>query len=146
MYYAAFLIATVLLLVLHVLTKDRRHKLSVKPLIYLASPYTAKNEDGTPDKKLMHERYRAAAKQTAIMLKAGRHTFSPIVHSHPLADDFGLPTSWEFWQVVDRRMLRACDEMQVLTLPGWKESTGVTAEIEFCHAIGMKVTFIKPEE
>jgi hypothetical protein len=43
-------------------------------------------------------------------------------------------------------MLQRCDELAVLKLPGWRESTGVTAEIAIAREFGLPVRFIEPGE
>lgn len=85
-------------------------------MIYLASPYSH------ADPAVREARYRAACRATAALLKAGLVVFSPIVHSHPLVA-FALPTGWDFWERIDRAYLARCDEVVVLMLDGWEEST-----------------------
>ena len=70
---------------------------------------------------------------------------TPIVHSHPLVA-FALPTGWDFWEPIDRAYLARCDEVVVLTLDGWKESTGVRAEIALARELGKPVRFLGVDE
>ncbi len=63
-------------------------------LVYLASPYTSS------DIAVCEERYQAACRATAALIRAGQVVFSPIVHSHPLVA-FGLPTTWAAWERID---------------------------------------------
>lgn len=92
-------------------------------LIYLASPWS------NPDPKVRERRYLQARKATQAIIKAGKPVFSPIVYSHHIAEDGGLDGSWEFWQEFDHAMISRCSFLWVLTLDGWRESRGVTAEI-----------------
>jgi nucleoside 2-deoxyribosyltransferase len=108
-------------------------------VIYLASPYSH------ADPAVREARYRAACRTTAAMLKAGLVVFSPIVHSHPLVA-FDMPTGWDFWERIDRAYLTRCDEVVVLTLDGWKESTGVRAEIALARDLGKPVRFLGVDE
>ena len=71
--------------------------------------------------------------------------FSPIVHSHPLVA-FSLPTGWDFWERIDRAYLARCDELVVLMLDGWQESTGVRAEIALARDLGKPVRFLGVDE
>jgi nucleoside 2-deoxyribosyltransferase len=107
-------------------------------MIYLASPYSH------TDPAVRADRYRAACRATAALLKAGRVVFSPIVHSHPLVE-FGLPTAWSFWERIDRAHLERCDEVVVLTLDGWHASVGVSAEVAIARALGKPVRYLGPE-
>jgi len=74
-----------------------------------------------------------------------RPVFSPIAHSVPIAR-FGLPTTWDYWEAVDRRHLEVCDEVVVLTLPGWQESQGVQAELRIAAALGKPIRYLDPDE
>ncbi len=108
-------------------------------MIYLASPYTHS------DVHVRDWRFREACRAAATLLRAGITVFSPIAHSHPIAQ-FGMPTNWEFWSQVDREYLARCDALAVLTLPGWRESVGVQAEIGFARELGLPVVFVTPSE
>jgi hypothetical protein len=57
---------------------------------------------------------------------------------------YGLPLDWEFWRRHDLKYLGLCDEVIVLTLPGWCESIGIQAEIAAARAMGKRVTFMEP--
>ena len=91
-------------------------------MIYLASPYSH------PDADVRRDRFEAACRVAAGMMRAGDLVFSPIAHSHPIAVHGGLPLDWEFWKPWDRWALAHCDRFAILTLDGWQESRGVTAE------------------
>jgi len=108
-------------------------------MIYLASPYSH------ADPAVREARYRAACRATAALLRAGLVVFSPIVHSHPLVA-FDLPTGWDFWEPIDRAYLARCDEVVVLTLDGWQQSTGVRAEIALARGLGKPVRFLGVDE
>jgi nucleoside 2-deoxyribosyltransferase len=107
-------------------------------MIYLASPYSH------PDPAIREERFRAACRAAAALLRSGRAVFSPIAHSHPLVEH-GLPTDWEFWQHCNVEHLQRCDEVMVLTLDGWQASVGVQAEIKIATELGRPVSYLTPE-
>jgi hypothetical protein len=110
-------------------------------MIYLASPYSHK------DPAVREMRFVAACKQAAEMLRCDIPVYSPIVHSHPIAIYGGIdPMDGEFWARADRPYLELCDEVWVLTLPGWEESKGVHIEIERAEELGMKILYVEPEE
>lgn len=108
-------------------------------MIYLASPYSH------PDGAVREQRFRDACCVTARLMERGLTVFSPIVHGHPLVSH-GLPTDWPFWERFDREHLRRCDELVVLTLDGWRESIGVTAEIRIAGELGKPVRYLVPKD
>ncbi|MEX1230840.1 MAG: DUF1937 family protein [Planctomycetaceae bacterium] len=103
-------------------------------MIYLASPYSH------PDPAVRESRYRLACHAVAILLHAGLTCYSPIVHSHPLAQ-YGFPTDWAFWEPHNREHLARCDELVVLTIRGWQESVGVAAEVALAEELGKPVRY-----
>jgi nucleoside 2-deoxyribosyltransferase len=107
-------------------------------IIYLASPYSH------PDPAVREQRFHAACRAAVALLHAGRVVFSPIAHSHPLAQH-GLPGNWQFWERYDRAFLERCDEVVVLMLDGWEESVGVQAEIRIAQELGKPVRYLAPE-
>jgi hypothetical protein len=104
-------------------------------MIYLASPYSH------PDPAVREQRFQAACRAVADLICSGQAVFSPIVHSHRL----GLPTDWAFWEPFDQAHLVRCDELAVLTLPGWEDSVGVAAEIALARALGQPVRYLAPQ-
>jgi len=106
-------------------------------VIYLASPLSHR------DRAVQQERFDAACRAAAFLMRAGKPTFSPIAHSYPIAQH-GLPIDWAFWATCDRRHLEACDEVVVLTLDGWRESVGVQAEIAIARQLGKPVSYLEP--
>jgi nucleoside 2-deoxyribosyltransferase len=107
-------------------------------MIYLARPYSHH------DPAVREQRFRAACRAAVALLHAGWVVFSPIAHSHPLAQH-GLPGNWQFWERYDRAFLERCDEVVVLMLDGWEESIGVQAEIRIARELGKPVRYLAPE-
>lgn len=103
-------------------------------MIYLAIPYSGIEELS----------FKISCMVTAFLMKTGKTVYSPIVHGHILATKYDLPADWEFWLKHDLDILCRCDELYVVTLDGWDESFGVSAEIEEALSMGMPVTFIDP--
>ncbi len=108
-------------------------------MIYLASPYSH------PNAKVRERRFQEACCAAAKLLQAGVLVFSSIAHSHPIAS-FGMPTSWEFWSRLDREFLSRCEMLAVLTLPGWRESVGVQAEIDLALDMGLPIVHVAPTD
>jgi len=105
-------------------------------MIYLASPYSS------PDELIRKTRFLLAEQVCAILLNQGVYVYSPIVHCHELSARHVLPTSFEFWRAYNFDMLRRADLLSVLAISGWKESEGVSAEIEMARHIGLQITYV----
>ncbi len=105
--------------------------------IYLASPYTHKDE------QVMIFRYKEALKATARLINIGYLVFSPIAHCHPIAVAHELERDYNFWQDYSNSFLSHWAEaVNVLCLPGWMESNGVKAEIIKAQETGLPVYYI----
>lgn len=105
-------------------------------MIYLASPYSH------PDPQVREERFQAACRAAAELMREGLLVFSPIAQTHPLTA-YGLPTGWDFWERYDLAHVENCSEVRVLKLAGWEESRGVKAEIAIAVRLGKLVTFME---
>lgn len=110
----------------------------MQKVIYLASPYTH------PESAVLEARCRAAQQAAAQLMQEGVAVFSPIAHSHGVADFMPetMRLDGEFWLGQDLPLLARCDELHVLCLPGWEASKGVQAEIAFARERDIPVTFI----
>lgn len=103
-------------------------------MIYLASPYSH------PDPAIRTTRFRQVCWHAVRLMREGALVYSPIVHSHPLAE-LGLPGDWPFWVEHNRAMLERSDVLAVLQLPGWEESRGIAAELEIAGALGIPARY-----
>ena len=110
-------------------------------MIYLCSVYSL-----NADKALMQRRYQYAAQRTAEFLKEGHTVFCPINHCHPIAEKFDMPREWEFWEQHDLNYIDACDEVWVLQMPGFQDSTGITAEVDYALSKDKPLKFIECED
>jgi len=110
-----------------------------RPLVYLACPYSH------DDYAIRVKRFNAVCRAAARLIREGEPmVFSPISHSHPISEH-GLPTNWEFWEPCDRAYLSCCHKLIVLKLDGWRESRGVTAEIEIASEMGIPVEYLEAD-
>ena len=105
-------------------------------MIYLACPYSH------PDPQTKYLRFRACARISASLIRAGHIIFAPIVMSHPMT----LPSDWEFWEKFDKEFLGVCEQLWVLKLQGWKESIGIKAEIKIMRELGKPIIYLNPED
>jgi len=108
-------------------------------MIYICSPYSH------PDPAVREARFQAACRAAAELMRRGNIVFSPIAHSHGIAQ-YGLPKDWQFWEPHDLQHLAVCREVVVLKLDGWQQSQGVQAEIAMARALGKPVSFIEPND
>lgn len=109
-------------------------------MIYLALPYSH------DDPKVREQRYEDASEAYAILTCMDEVVLCPILMSHPVAVGFKLPADWETWKDIDLEYLDYCDDILVLSLDGWEESVGVTAELEAATELGIQVTFASLED
>ena len=103
-------------------------------LTYLASPYSSANP------ALCTWRFHAVAWYASTMMQKGHLVFSPIAHTHPIAE-YGLPKGWDFWQRYDHHFLDSCTAMIVLKLSGWDKSIGIAEEIKIMLHSGKPIEY-----
>jgi hypothetical protein len=109
-----------------------------KKLVYLACPYSH------PDRAVRVARFESANRMAAQLMAVGEYVFSPISHTHPIAEAGGLPLGWDFWEGYDRAILANCEKVVVLKLDCWYESKGVAAEIAIAREMGLPIQFADP--
>lgn len=90
---------------------------------YLATPYS----------RYPHGRRRAFEDACALagrMVRDGVGVFCPIAHSHPIAVVAHLdPLAHDIWLPADAPLMAAAHGLVIGDMDGWRESTGVQAEI-----------------
>lgn len=106
-------------------------------LIYLATPYSH------PCPVIRWVRFETVNRIAADMMLRGLFVYSPISHSHPIAQ-YGLPKDWEYWNKIDTFFLSICKKMIVVMADGWKESVGLKSEIQIAERIGIEIEYILP--
>jgi len=108
-------------------------------LWYLACPYSH------PDESVRVQRFEQVNEFAARLMRAGVMVFSPISHTHPIAQ-YGLPNSWAFWARYDRCIIEQCRGMIVCQFDGWDMSIGVAAEIEISTGLKQEIYYVCPQE
>jgi Domain of unknown function (DUF1937) len=106
-------------------------------LIYLASPYSHPSAD------VRQQRFEAVCYHAATMMREGLMIFSPIAHMHSIAVFDDLPKDFTFYATWNELMISRCDELYVLMLDGWRESIGVTAEIEIARRLEKPISYAR---
>lgn len=107
-------------------------------LIYLASPYSHASGD------VRGKRHLSACLTAAKLTSEGRFVFSPVAHSHYIAESGTITVDDPYWYELGFAMLKRCDELWILMLDGWKESKGIAAELAIAVERGMPVRYIEP--
>ena len=106
---------------------------------YLASPYS------NPDAGVRHQNAVAVMGVFAKLLDEGREGFCPIAHSHEvslLMQNTYRRDSYDMWMAVDLPMLRVCEVMYVLTIPGWFTSKGIAREMREANERVIPIKYI----
>jgi hypothetical protein len=111
-------------------------------LVYLASPLTHS------DPAVRAERTVAVSRACGWLMtnRSDVFFFSPIAAVDVIARECKLPYEWQWWAAIDECMLSRCEEFWVLCIPGFKKSTGVTAEREIAKRLGIPIKFVIPQE
>lgn len=97
-------------------------------LYYLASPYTHKN------KEIQKKRLKDISIIGSELTKKGVLCIHPIASSATLVKHGSMKGCFDTWATLDLEYVRRCDAVLVADLDGWKESIGVTAEIEYARS------------
>lgn len=105
-------------------------------MIYLASPYSH------PDPVVVKTRVLLTMQCCAALLRSGVHAWSPILHSHSMAEREELPTDAAWWWEWSKDFIRRSDGILVLKIPGWDESKGVKAEADFARELNIHRGFV----
>lgn len=107
-------------------------------LTYLATPYS------DSDPAVRQRRFEVVNCVAADLIIDGAHIFSPISHTHPIAEAGSLPCGWEFWGEYDLIMLKASEKLIVLRQAGWEKSVGVAGEIGIARELGLLIEYMDP--
>lgn len=113
--------------------------MSTPQLAYLATPYT--RFEGGPQRA-----FEQAAQLAGRLLVVGVKVYSPIVNGHAIAKHSGLdPLDHAVWLPFNQAMLERAEILLVAHMRGWKESEGVTYEIDFCRRAGTPIYDLDPQ-
>lgn len=109
----------------------------IKPLIYLASPYSH------PDDSVREENFRKVSQIAADLTAEGYIVLSPITYGHTLLQFKEMPSDWSFWASFCFSLLVKADKLLVCdNLEGWDKSRGVDEEMSFARDHGIKIEFL----
>jgi hypothetical protein len=106
---------------------------------YICTPYTH------PEESVREERWEQSMEACARLA----HKFvvySPIAMWHSIALTYSLPTTWEFWWEQNKGIIDVVHCVVVVMFPGWTESKGVQAKIDYCKKVNKELIYIDPKE
>jgi hypothetical protein len=107
-------------------------------LIYLATPYTLLRNRAAAAKE--------AARLTGCLALQGYSIFSPIAHSHAIAQLGNIdPLDHAFWLKFNQPFLVAAMALVVAHMDGWQESKGIAHEIAFFKECGKPIYDLDPK-
>lgn len=105
-------------------------------VVYLAGPYSH------PQAAIREMRFEMLTKAAADLMLGGSVVYSPITHGHTVTTRHDLPLEWDFWRRQSLAMLKGSDRLIVVMLEGWRDSVGVTAEVEHAQNLGIPINYI----
>lgn len=107
-----------------------QNRFRLTDLCYVATPYS-KFPDG------IEAAFRASCVVAGELLKRGLRVYSPIAHTHPIAEYAKIDLfDHDIWLPFDEAMMNACGTLIVAQLPGWEDSRGIAHEIEYFRNAG----------
>ena len=107
-------------------------------MIYLAAPYSH------PEPMIVQERMENIYRVLGEFIKNGQHVITPL-SMHEVAIRHDLDGTYDYWSDYCLDILGRCDSMVVLCMDGWRESRGVTDEIQFCENNDIPISYLDKE-
>lgn len=105
---------------------------------YLGAPYS-KYPDGRA------AAFREICRVTAKFATSGIAAYSPIAHTHPIAEHGGVdPLDHRIWLPFDQPMMEAAKGLVVVMMPSWESSYGLEFEIAYFKKAGKPVRYLDP--
>ena len=105
---------------------------------YMATPYSS-----FPGGQ--HEAFRAACRQSGLLLDAKIPTFSPVVYSHPMAMSADLnPLNHDMWMTLCRPFMEFSHGLIMCMLDTWEQSKGMKEEHDTFLKAGKPIFWMCP--
>ncbi|MRH91273.1 DUF1937 family protein [Nocardia sp. SYP-A9097] len=104
--------------------------------IFLACPYS------NSDPAIVYVRFLQCNEVAATIVRSGHAVFSQVSMSHPINEALGEESAvvGKLWAPIDAVFMEMMDELIVLDVPGWDQSSGIKREIEFFGSRGRAVS------
>jgi hypothetical protein len=112
--------------------------MKIKKVIVVA-PYN------TPDVEIKKRRVHTIALYCAELFRKGIVPVSALLSGLAFAEHADLPTDTKTWINFSKSYVSGCDEVHVIQLPGYLDSTGVQIEIAEAMALGIKIIYVPYE-
>lgn len=107
-----------------------------KKLVYVGSPYSHES------KAVMEENFKRVTAFTAKLCAEGVLAFSPITYGHTLVEFRDMPRDWNFWKTFCLSFMDNAERMIVYKMPGWENSRGLEAEIEYAKQNNIPIEYV----
>ena len=111
-------------------------------ITYLGCPYAH------DDPEVQDQRAKIVSAFATKLIRRGEIVFSPIsmmsaIFNNSSKEDLEWLRSkgWNHWRKYDVTLLRYCQKIAVLMLPGWTESVGLTEEIRIANELDLIIEF-----
>lgn len=108
-------------------------------IAYLAAPYSSDSKD------VVLKRVFLINRKAAELMQDGYVVFSPVSHSHGIADHIDNHLDQDFWLKQDLPFIDLVHFLFVYKLPGWTKSKGIKKEIIEARKQSKKIVFIEYE-
>lgn len=105
----------------------------IKPVVYVAGPFRAMNDDGTPNQWQQEQNIRRAEELALEVWYMGGAAMCP--HTNTRFYQGAAPDN--VWLEGDLALLAKCEA--ILLTPDWRRSVGATAEHNFAREHGIPV-------
>lgn len=106
-------------------------------MIYIAQPYSHHNPT------VRYKRFLAGREYANRLMKEGKVCFNSIAYGYQFERMFDHGSDFETWRNFNIHILRTCNEIHVLMMPGWKKSKGLSKEVRFAQANNTKEFYIR---
>ena len=102
-------------------------------LCYIAAPYWSEN------KETRVERRQLTIEYSMMMTERGVLNYSPLLYSDKYKNKKMVES---YWLTHGLKMVKACDLMIILMLPGWEKSKGIKGEITEAERLKIPVRYV----
>lgn len=105
--------------------------------IFVAGPFNH------PDKKVKDYRTRTIAQYCVKIFNEGNFPVSALLSGLAIVNYSCLPvpTDTETWRNFSIKYVEGCDELHILKLEGWEESSGLKTEIATAERLGILIKY-----
>ena len=107
--------------------------------IFVSGPYNH------PDKKVMEQRVDIIAKYCVTLFNQGHFPISALLMGLSFAAHGKLPTDTETWTNFSEALIPGNDEIHILHIDGWLQSSGVQIETDEATRLKIEIVHVPRE-